>query len=277
MNENEIDAQAMIEQILASRKYRDSGLNPNTIADLIRQEAPHQTSRKALLKSVRRKLHNIVAPYLGEPDYVELTERLDTIRDTSLESPELRSFCLDILTEHASTAERIPYMDEFYGWLFSTVGKPATLMGLACGLHPLAFPWMGLPLTTRYHAYDIIQPRIDFINTFFEKIGLAPLAENRDILVDPPTMPADLALFFKEAHRFEKRQPGSNQAFWASLDVHTLAISLPTQNLSGTHNLLDQHRDLVYANLPENKTISELSFENEIIFLVDHPGKGAHG
>jgi hypothetical protein len=131
------------------------------------------------------------------------------------------------------------------------------------------FPLDGLPTTVHYYAYDIIQPRVDFINLFFRKIELAPLAENRDILVSPPTMQADLGLFFKEAHRFEKRQPGCNRAFWESLNVDTLAVSLPTQNLSGTHSLLEIHRNLVQANLPENRRVRELSFANEIIFIIE--------
>ena len=99
---------------------------------------------------------------------------------------------------------------------------------------------------------------------------MAPLAENRDILVNPPEIEADLGIFFKEAHRFEKRQPGCNREFWASLNVKTLAVSLPTQNLAGTHSLLDQHRSLVYENLPGGSDVEELIFKDEIIFVVKH-------
>jgi hypothetical protein len=128
---------------------------------------------------------------------------------------------------------------------------------------------MELPLSTQYHAYDIIQPRINFINLFFENIGLAPLAENRDILVHPPQIHADLGIFFKEAHRIEKRQPGCNRAFWRSLNVDVLAVSLPTQDLSGSHSLLDQHRELVSENLPNKARVEELLFDDEIVFLIE--------
>ena len=226
-----------------------------------------------MLKSVRRKLHNIVAPYLGEPDYSELARHLSQLGDKSPDSPEMRSFCLDVLSEHASTSERISYLSNFYYQIFEVTGKPGSILDLACGLHPLSFPWMDLPLNTQYHAYDIIQPRIDFINQFFRAIGLQPLAENQDILVNPPKIHAELGFFLKEAHRFEKRQPGCNRDFWASLNVETLAVSLPTQNLSGTHSLLDQHRDLVYENLPLDHPVKELVFEDEIVFLITNPGE----
>ena len=269
MNLDEKTIQELVTEVLNSKKYRKAGLNPATVADLIRQEALKHPSTKTALKAVKRKLHNIVAPYLGEPDYANLSKRLTLIQETSLDSQPLRSYCQAVLAQHASTAERIPMMVDFYAQLFEVTGMPNTILDLACGLHPLAFPWMGLPTTVHYHAYDIIQPRVDFINLFFSKIGLAPLAENRDILLSPPTMQADLALFFKEAHRFEKRQPGCNRAFWESLNVDTLAVSLPTQNLSGTHSLLEVHRNLVQAYLPENRHVRELSFHNEMIFLIE--------
>ncbi len=263
-------------KILASKKYRESGLNGNTIADLIGQEASRISSEKELLKAVRRKLHNIVAPYLGQPDYDSYTERLNRINDVSLTSPELREFCLDVLREHASTAERIPFMDAFYRELFRQAGHPAIILDLACGLHPLAFPWMELPLTTRYHAYDIIQPRIDFINHFFSKIGLAPLAENKDILVAPPQIQADLGFFLKEAHRFEKRGSGCNRRFWQNIHVDTLAVSLPTNDLSGFHSLTEYHRRLVHENLPDGQDILEVEFTNELVFLIKIKSEDHH-
>ena len=263
----------LLERVLKAHKYRETGLNPQTVLDLIDQEASRQPSEKALYKAVRTKLHNIVAPYLGDPDYARLTEKLDALANPTLDSPELRAICLEALKAHASTAERIPEQEALYQRLFAATGQPETILDLACALHPLAFPWMGLPLTTAYYVYDIVQPRVDFINHFFEVLGMAPLAENRDILVNPPEIEADLGIFFKEAHRFEKRQPGCNREFWASLNVKTLAVSLPTQNLAGTHSLLDLHRQLVEANLAPGKIREELIFDKEVIFLIDHPGR----
>lgn len=270
MNPVDLDMQTLLERIQTSSKYRNAGLNSDTILDLIRQEAAKQPTEKAVHKTVRRKLHNIIAPYLGEPDYAKLLEQLASLEHPNVDSPEILELSLTVLREHASTAERIPYQTEFYEHLFSLTGKPASILDLACALHPLAFPWMGLPPETLYYAYDIVQPRVDFINDFFSTIGMKPLTENRDILVHPPDIQADLGIFFKEAHRFEKRQPGCNRTFWNSLNAKTLAISLPTRNLTGAHSLLDQHRNLVYGNLPEGIKVQELVFKDEIVFVIKH-------
>jgi len=267
------EIQDLINKIQNSRKYRGMELNPQTIRDLISQESPDHHSRKTLRKVVRRKLHNIVAPYLGEPDYPSLTAELQSIDTSNPNSESIKAFCRKVLSEHASTVERIPFLSTFYQRIFAITGKPKTLLDLACGLHPFSFPWMELPPDSQYHAFDIIQPRIDFINTFLIKIGLPPLAKNQDILAHPPQTRADLCLFFKEAHRFEKRSPGCNQAFWASLKTQWLAVSLPSQNLAGTHSLLNQHRALVMSNLPEDHgALHEIEFDNEVVFIIERPG-----
>ncbi len=263
----------IIEKIDDSRKYRGMGLNHATLTDLISQEAPKYSSQKKLIKAVKRKLHNIVAPYLGEPNYEELYPQLHQLSGKSITAPAVRAFCKQILGQHASTAERLSYIELFYQRIFEIIGIPESILDLACGLQPFALPWMGLPTSTRYHAFDIVQPRIDFINSFFTTCGLEPLAKNEDILVHPPRIKADAAFFFKEAHRFEKRSPGCNQDFWHSLNVRTLVISLPARNLSGTHSLTGQHRLLVKNNLPKNQPMQEVLIEDEMLFIIPHPGE----
>lgn len=269
MNSEELDHQEIIKNIISSRKYRGSGINRETIRNLIHQEAPKSSSRKELVKRVRKKLHNIIAPYLGEPDYRHLAKKLNKLKNPTHNSPTLQAVCREALSGHASTRERLAFIPSFYERLFQVIGKPQSLLDMACGLHPLAFPWMGLPTSIDYHAYDIIQSRVDFINLFFTRIGISPLTENRDILVSPPQIHADVGLFFKEAHRFEKRQPGCNRAFWESLQVDILAVSLPAKNLSGTHDLTAQQRELVHANLPGQSHVFELLIGNELIFIIN--------
>lgn len=268
MHQSDPQEKAIIEKISQSKKYRQSGLNNDTIQDLIQQESLSDMTEKSLLKSVRRKLHNIVAPYLGELDYQTALDQLQNLTDFSIEGSHLREFCQAILASHASSAERLPYLSTFYEQLFKITGQPSSILDLACGLHPFGFPWMGLPLTTRYDAYDIIQPRIDLIRKFFKQIGLSAAAENRDVLVNPPKKHADLGLFFKEAHRFEKRRPGCNRLFWQQLNVDVLAVSLPAVDLTGSHSLLDRHRQLVRSNLSEQQSVQEILIGDEIIFLI---------
>ena len=260
--------QPLMDELLNSRKYRSLNLPDETVRDLLEQELPRHRSSKDAIKAVRHKLHTIVAPYLGDPDYENLIAELQTVQAAGPDA--LRETCLSVLGAHASTRERLQVLDEFYPRLFALTGRPASILDLACGLNPFAWPWMGLPVSTAYYAYDIHAPRVAAINAFFQKLGMAPWAEVRDVLVRPPQVEADVAFLFKEAHRMEQRQHGCSRAFWRTLKVHWLLVSLPAESLSGKFHLADRQRALVSEAIGNAAwPVTELSFGSEIVFCID--------
>jgi 16S rRNA (guanine(1405)-N(7))-methyltransferase len=263
------DLRPLIEQIRDTKKYRQLDLPESTLRDLLEAELPRHRSQKDSLQVVRQKLHNIVAPYLGDPDYHAALTALE-INAPSGNPLELKAICSGIMTSHISTRERLSTLDTFYARLFNLIGKPQVILDLACGLNPLAIPWMDLLTGTQYHAYDIHTPRVTFLNHFFRLQGMPELAETRDILVHPPDIEADAAFLFKEAHRFEQRQRGCNRTLWQALQARWLVVSLPTSSMSGRHDLMEKHRRLVYstlAGLPWKTT--ELQIENELLFCIN--------
>jgi 16S rRNA (guanine(1405)-N(7))-methyltransferase len=264
---------AFIAEVRKSRKYRGLDLPEDTLRDLIEQESGRHKSDRLALQAARQLLHNLVAPYLGDPDYPASTARLDEAF-ASGEAEAIKNVCTDLLKTHASTRERLAYQEEFYAAIFAVTGIPITLLDLACGLNPLAFPWMGLPLTTQYHAYDLHQPRVELINHYFKLQGIAELAEHGDILISPPKIKADVAFFFKEAHRFEQRRRGCNREFWLALNVNWLVVTLPASSLTGRHDLATGHRKLVSETLAGlDWPMQEQLVGNEMIFCI-HKGAG---
>ena len=83
----------------------------DTVRNLIEQELPRHKQVKAAMDSVRKKLHQIVAPYLGDPDYaqaaIDLSEAFSDGKDA------VEAACLKILASHASTKERLPNLPDF--------------------------------------------------------------------------------------------------------------------------------------------------------------------
>ena len=255
-------------EIQTSYKYRGLDLPLETLRDLLEKELAKGREGGAALQAVREKLHNIVAPYLGDPDYAAAKVQLDGA--VSSGDPEaVKTWCRGIMESHASTRERVPLLETFYQQLWAVTGIPNRILDLACALHPFGLPWMDLPGATAYHAYDLHTPRIALINRFLQAMDREPLARVQDILVNPPDVEADVALFFKEAHRFEQRQKGCNQPFFEALRVRWLLVSLPATDLSGHHSLVDRQRNLMDSILDGlDWPVTEIMIGNELVFCI---------
>lgn len=264
---SDTDIDKMVEHVLGSRKYAAMDLPEETVQDLIRQEIAFGKNPKEVEKSMREKLHQIIAPYLGDPDYPMEEEHL---KEASAQGEEaVKNWCMHMLSVHTSSKERIPYMEEFYRTIFEHIGKPQSILDVACAFNPFAFPWMDLPKSTAYHAYDLHTPRVNLINSFFKVYGIEPMAETRDILLNPPAVQADTAFFFKEAHRFESRKKGCNRNFWISLPVKTIVVTLPAENLTGQHQMRDRQRNLVEKNIEGlGWNLEETEIGGEMIFFI---------
>ena len=61
-------------EIQTSHKYRGLDLPLETLRDLLDQELIKGRRGGDAVQAVREKLHNIIAPYLGDPDYAAARE-----------------------------------------------------------------------------------------------------------------------------------------------------------------------------------------------------------
>ena len=274
-HEDDAGIERIIADIMRSKKYRNVGLCEDTVRDLLVSEMGQHQGQKDAIKAARRKLHRVVAPYLGDPDYGAATRELESAAQLA-DTGALRRACAAIMEAHVSTRERLPILDEFYPRIFEITGIPDGILDVACGLNPLSFLWMGLPTSTRYHAYDIHERRIGLINSYFAVQGMQPLAKVQDVLVHHPTEEGNVAFLFKEMHRFERRQRGSSLPLLDALPVRHVAVSFSTRSLSNRWDLRDQFRQLLHriiAGRPWH--VTEIEVQNEIVFLVEKPEAGA--
>lgn len=260
------DLTAVITAVKQSKKYRDT--SEETIRDLAVTALQQHKKPKAAIKAVRKRLHSIMAPYLGDPDYEQMAQGLSAAFAANSEA-QVRQLCLDALNAHLSTRERLPIMTDFYTKIWEVTGVPASLMDIACALNPLAFLWMGLPDTVQFHAYDIHEPRIDFINHYFRLQGLAPLAQVQDVALEPIREHAEVALFLKELPRFARNYPGRERPLLESIQANWLVLSFPTVSTHGGRNLTDRYRAFMAQLIDaKNWPMTELLFEGELVCCV---------
>lgn len=279
----EAAVEAVVTAVKESRKYGDTG--EETIRELAVDAVRHYKKQKDAVKAVRKRLHSIMAPYLGDPDYDLVADRLDAAFAAG-DVADVRMVCRAALHAHLSTRERLPILDQFYARIFEVTGTPSSLMDIACGLNPLALPWMGIgerysvnsdrysvsgerSAALRFYAYDIHVPRIDFVNHYFRLEGLAPLAKVQDVAVQPPQETADVALFLKEMPRFERNYRGQGRPLLEAIQAQWLVISFPRVSTHGGRELTDRYRDFMFQLLEgTNWAATELLFDGELVFCV---------
>ncbi len=270
---DETAVDTVVDAIKQSRKYRDT--SEETIRQLAVEAVIEHKKPKPAEKAVRKRLHSIMAPYLGDPDYAAARQLL-TDSFAGGDEKVIRAACRDLMYTHLSTRERLPILDTFYRDIFAVTGPPRRLLDIACGLNPLAFPWMGLPVEgTDFIAYDIHEPRVEFLNHYFTLQGLPPHAYVKDVAVGAPTESGDVALFLKEMPRFERNYPGHGRALLDAIDTHWLVVSFPTISTHGGRNLTNRYREFFQQMIDGSGwSAVELLFDTELVFCAEKATDG---
>lgn len=261
------DLETVVTAVTQSRKYGDT--HEETVRALATTALRQHKKPKQAIKAVREQLHHIMAPYLGDPDYPQALTDLSAAFATG-DPAQVKATCRAILATHLSTRERLPLLETFYQEIFRVTGAPASILDVACGLNPLAFPWMDLPGSTAFYAYDIHQPRIEFLNAYFRLQGLRPLARLQDVALQFPQETADLALFLKEMPRFSRHYGDLGRPFLEALPVRWLVVSFPSVSTHGGRTLVGRYREFMSQLIAGHDwPLTEILFEGELVFCIE--------
>ena len=262
----------MVEKIRKMSKYKDVEIPAQTIESLIEISYPASKNIADLEKRIREKIHNITALYLGDMDYIKAVEEFSQIKN---DPGAVKEFSQQKLNFHASTKERGQELAALYQQLFSRIGNCKSIADLACGLHPLGLPLMGLPLDVGYYAYDLNKARVEFLNVFITGLGYKGGCYHQDILIEPPSISFDAAFFFKEAHRFEKRQPGIMCGFLDSIKASKIVVSLPLQSLGTGSGLSPKYERTLYVYATERGwAFDSFVHGNEVFYIIGNEHQG---
>jgi 16S rRNA (guanine(1405)-N(7))-methyltransferase len=172
---------------------------------------------------------------------------------------------------HTSTRERLPILDRFYADLWARTGVPRVVLDLACGLNPLAAPWMGLGEGAVYYGYDIDAARVAFLQRVLPLAGLDARIYLQDVLCEAPSEAGFLALLMKSSACLERQRVGSTLSLLDALRVRYVVVTFPVQSLGRRDKGMPEHYERTFRQQIADRPwpVIRLSFESELAFIVD--------
>ena len=230
------------------------------------------------IKRTKRQLHQVYGAYAGVAHrYDRLLSRLTQAhaegRDEFL--AELRR----IMALHASTRERLLYLEDFYSALFARVGPVTSILDVGCGLNPLAAPWMRLSHDAVYTAVEIEASLAAFVGDCLDLMAVRARSLVSDAIASPPQDTVDLALVLKLAPCLEQQQRGAAGDLIGSLRARFVAVSFPVRSLGGRGKGMHANYARVFEQMAgrEQWNAEEIAVRGELLYLITKVSSSSAG
>ncbi len=258
----------LVDAVLASRNYKH--ISRDFIEVLGSLELEKRSNLKEAIKATRNKLHQVGGAYIeGEVHYTSWIGQLQQAA-VSGDDDQLKLACKSIMGYHTSTRERLPVLEQFYPTLLADLPPIRSVIDVACGLHPLAIPWMPLGQDVQYYAYDIYQDMADFLNEFMGLIHMPGYAQARDVLQYSPTFKVDLAFMLKAIPCLEQVDKNAGLRLLDTINADHLLVSFPVHSLGGKKKGMTANYEARFHELVRHKNwlIERFEFPTELVFRI---------
>ena len=172
--------------------------------------------------------------------------------------------CRAVLGLHASSAERLPVMEELYERIWQAAADargvprsaPVRVLDLACGLGPFALPWMGLAPGSSYRGVDADGRVVDLARPALPCLEVSALRAPPEVEVGDVMQPQaacgrfDVVLMLKTLPTLERLEPGAGVDLVRRTAAPVVVISTATGSLGGRRHL--RHDELIERTLADS-------------------------
>lgn len=265
----------VVARVLASSRYRD--VDRALLTRLAAEELARSRNPADAAKRVKRRLHQAVGAYRSRAAS-KASAALEAAWSGGWDEP-MREACRRALERHASTRERVDELDRFYGEVWKAVGGvPASVLDLACGLNPLALPFMGLATSAEYLACDADRGVLQEVEAFFELVGQPHRTWPCDLVIGAPEATADVALLLKTAPLLDRQDGAAALRLVANVRARHVVVSFPARSLGGRGRLERAYRARMGALAedlgPRIASSTELTFRTELVYVLAMQPRG---
>lgn len=259
------DLDALVTQVQASKKYK---YVTRAFIERIGAAELDKARLKDAVKATKNKLHQTGTAYhKGKIDYAHYVSAFESVAYGTEQWLEL---CKATMRDHASTNERLPIVETFFTESLASIAPLESVLDLACGLNPLASGWMPLADDATYHAYDIFEDMMSFLNTALKHAPFAFTASGADIGGDLPPQPAQVALILKTLPCLEQVDKSISLRLLETVNAEHMLVSYPVATLGGRKVDMRENYDARLRELVHDKAwnVQRFDFETELAYLI---------
>jgi len=258
----------VVEAVIAGSGY--NSISRDLIIRIATREIAKGRAFKDSVKATRTVLHQIGGAYLPvNPPYdLWAKELADLSRLPS--DPALRTFCAQKMQMHASTRERLPFLEDFANLIRENVGEIGSLLDLACGLNPLALPWLPMKANAQVYLCDIYTDMVTFVDTFRQHLGYAGSSQVCDLTGEIPDHSVQVAFLLKTIPCLENIQKTIGTRLLEGIQAETLVVTFPAYSLGGRSKGMRQTYSAHFDDLVAGKPweIRKFEFGNELVYII---------
>jgi 16S rRNA (guanine(1405)-N(7))-methyltransferase len=258
----------VFEQVAASAKY--TGLDESFVRRIAGEAAARFKDQNSAVRYAKRKLHQASGAFVTG----SLGDAVRACVGAIASGMPVRNACLAAMRAHASTAERAAVLDQFYRQIEAWCGHPRAVADLACGLGPLAIPWLATGPDATYWCCDVDRGVIAALPDLSEPFGVTVLAEARDLVAPGALPPVALVLLLKTLTTLQQQRTGAARELLAALRAPQVVASLPRGSLSARRHYTDDPREMISKATAGTAyaLADEASCGDEALYLLERTG-----
>ncbi len=259
----------LVRLVQSSEKYRF--ISSDLVRELGRKELAKRRNLKEAVKETRTKLHQIGSAYQEKPipyaKWMEELKNLPVDLHDSTTHHDLQKF----MSMHASTNERQSILPAFFNGALGSLAPIHSILDLACGLNPLALPWMPVTENIEYYACDIYQDMTDFLAAFFEHFHVSGSTAICDLTMQVPPVNAQLALLLKTIPCLDQVDRFAAGRLLDGLQTEHILVSFPAHSLGGRSKGMLRNYEARFEELVSGKSwqITRFEYPGELAFLIN--------
>jgi len=262
------ELERLVSAVSASSGYKT--VCRELVAGIGVRELQKRRNLKEAIKATKNKLHQVAGVYLAsETHYGRWLAELRQAQATG-DGAALRQACRRIMAAHSSTRERLPILGSFYSTTLAACAPVHSVLDLACGLNPLAIPWMPLPPDATYYACDIFTDMMDFIRGLLPIMNLSGEAWACDVLTNVPDQSVDVALLLKAIPCLEQVDKVAGLRLLDAVQARHVLVSFPVASLTGRSKGMVTNYEAGFNEMMRERNWAARRFEfaTELAFLI---------